>query len=451
MKHIYKKQGKYYLLDMNEMKFYKIPKEFYLELDSMDEKQLDEFGQKIFSKSNTNTFMKVQEQDNNKCERLILNLSESCNLACHYCYAEEGSYGQEQKTNIMSLETVKDVVKRTYELYPKGITTIQFFGGEPLLNKDVMREAVKWINIYVDKLNIDKPLFTMVTNGTLIEDEDIMFFNEYFASITISLDGNKEINDYNRVFKNNKGSVYETVASKIRRMDELGRKFYLAIEGTINRKHIIEFKKSGKMEALEALKELNADIIHISPLIESDSCKSCVSSESLTDLNKIDVLNFFDSWIEEEISSGIDKIRLRVAASVLLAAKKHETFGNGCGASNTDIASDVRGILYPCFMFIGEKEFDLGHAASDLETQKSRLLEVRQKLRIANENDTCNNCWVKPICKKSYGHCIGARYLSTKKIDKPAELICDISKIVLENIFTLAMENYSVKSKVRES
>lgn len=445
MKHIYKKKNQYYLLDMNEMKFYKIPKEFYSKLDLMDEKQLDEFAQQIFSKDNTNTSMKIQEQDQSKCERLILNLSEYCNLACRYCYAEEGSYGQNKKTNVMSLETVKEVIKRTYELYPKGITTIQFFGGEPLLNKSVMKEAVKWINEYASKLSIDKPLYTMVTNGTLIEDEDIMFFNDYFASITISLDGNKEVNDYNRVFKNNKGSVYETVKNKIERMNQIGRKFSLAFEGTINKKHITQFKNSGKMDALEALRQLDADMIHISPLIEDDSCASCGFNQSLKNLDKKDVLNFFDKWIEEEFNSGIDKVRLRVAASVLLAAKKHETFGNGCGATNTDIASDVRGVLYPCFMFIGEKEFALGHATSDLEIQKSRLLEVRQKLKKANENDTCNNCWAKPICKKSYGHCIGARYLSTKKVDKPSELICDISKTVLEDIFALAIQNYGFK------
>lgn len=294
----------------------------------------------------------------------------------------------------------------------------------------------------------------MVTNGTLINDDYIEFFNEYLASITISLDGSKLVNDKNRIFKGNNESVYDIVVKNIERMNEIGRKFYLAIEGTINAIHIDEFKKTNSMDSLKALKDLNVDVVHVSPLISSNDNKYNLCSDEIRFLNKYDksdITEFFDKWIDEEFKTGINKTRLRTLASILLATKKQEHFGNGCGATNSDIASDVNGVLYPCFMFIGADEFSLGYATDDLINQKERLFEVRNKLLQANENDTCNKCWTKPICAKSYGHCIGSRYLTNKKVDQPVELMCDISKNILENIFTHAITKYSNGKKVKKS
>jgi len=436
MKHLYKNKEHYYLIDTSNMKFYKIPNKLEEQLDRYAPEELDNIGKEFILPDKDDISMTVIEEHTEQCNRLILNLSEMCNLACRYCYAEEGSYGQESCKENMSFDTLKKVVIRACALYPGGIGQIQFFGGEPLLNKPVLYLAVKWIKDYTEGLGLKCPLFTMVTNGTLIDDECITLFNEYFSSVTISLDGSKAVNDGKRIFKGKFSSVYDKVADTIRRMNERERKYYICIEGTIHEGHIREYEDKNSMESYKALYDLDVDIIHVSPLI---------SNSSADEKSKVNYNKFFEEWVKEEFKNGVGGIKTRTVANLLYAAKQHKTFGNGCGATNTDLASDVNGKLYPCFMFIGEKEYFLGDVEDSVEVQRPRIFEVRQLLKEANDNTECNNCWVKPICAKSYGHCIGSRYLSNGSISRPQNEICNISKCVMENIFVQSYEKYGIK------
>ncbi|BCJ93194.1 thioether cross-link-forming SCIFF peptide maturase [Anaerocolumna cellulosilytica] len=418
------------------MKFYKIPYKLENQLSTYTLEELDDIAKDFTLPATDSIPLTVIEENTEQCNRLILNLSELCNLACRYCYAEEGSYGQETCNKNMSLETLKKVVTRACRLYPGGIGQIQFFGGEPLLNKRVLYSAVEWIKEYTEGLGLKCPLFTIVTNGTLIDDECITLFNEYFSSVTISLDGSKAVNDGKRVFKGTHSSVFDKVAETIRRMNERERKYYICIEGTIHEGHIQEFEEKSSMESYKALYQLDVDIIHISPLIG----RSDDSGESKINYNK-----FFEEWVKEEFKNGVGGIKTRTVANLLYAAKQHKTFGNGCGATNTDLASDVNGGLYPCFMFIGGNEYFLGDTKDSIEEQRQRIYEVRQLLKEANNNTECNKCWVKPVCAKSYGHCIGSRYLSNGSVSRPEKEICSISKCVMENIFVQSYEKYGIR------
>lgn len=436
MNHIFKCENQYYLINTNSMKLYKISYENYDQLELLAESDLDELAQKFEKGEQTKVKRNIVSFDEKKCNRLIINMAESCNLACKYCYAQEGSYGQKERERLISIDIVKKSVVRVLELYPKGITSIQFFGGEPLLNKNTLRQSVIWINDYIQKLGLELPKYMMVTNGTLIEDEDIEFFNNYFTSITISLDGEKKVNDCKRVFKGKDISVFDVVKEKIHKMNKIDRKFLIAIEGTINEEHIKEYISKKNIASFDALHSLGVDLIHISPEIKSNY-------EYSTD----EICDFFGSWVAKEVTSGTAKMRLRAVMDILIAIKNNTVYGNGCGATNTDLALNVHGDLYPCFMFIGHDEFHLGNVVTPLEVQKDRLEEIRNKLRLANENDSCQKCWVKPICSKSYGHCIGARFLSTYKIDEPNKVLCSISKTVLERIFVEANKIYGVNVK----
>lgn len=426
MKHIYKHNGKYYLLESEFLKLFKIPGKFNKKLDQT--KNLEATAEAI-SVHISNESFSVRQPDTNLCNRLVLNMTNQCNLACKYCYAEGGDYGQENSCLKMTVEVMKKTVDRIYSMYSKGIHQIQFFGGEPLLNKPVLVAAIDYIKEQATKRGIDRPIFTMVTNGILIDDEMIDLFNREFESITISLDGSKSVNDKMRVMRGSFDSVFDKVARVIEKIHNSEKNYYLCMEGTIHDEHIKEFSECGELLSYEAMKSLKPDIIHISPIIANRKLNS-------------QYVDFFKKWSSLEINSGISNIKTRSIASLLYCAKEKEKLGNGCGAVYTDIAIDVDGSIYPCFMFIGNEEFKIGNINDSIEKISERNRIIRQYLVQANNNETCNQCWVKPICGKSYGHCIGARYLVNCNISKPVEDFCNISKGVLETSFAETYERY---------
>lgn len=428
MQHIFKYKDKYYMLENETLKFYKVPSKFNEVLDSQIPSDLDKIAENIHVEVSKEKYTLV-ENDPELCNRLVLNLTDQCNLACKYCYAEGGNYGQNNPCAKMSGETVETAVEKVLSLYPKGIKQIQFFGGEPLVNKAVMMHAIEYIKAVTDDRGLERPIFTIVTNGILIDDEMIDLFNREFTSVTISVDGSKEVNDSMRVFRGGDGSVFESVSAVIKKIRNSDKRFYLCIEGTIHDAHIREFEETGEMRSYNALRALEPDIIHISPMISEDT---------LNDKYK----DFFKKWVVKEMESGASNVKTRSIASLLCAAKEKKIYGNGCGAVHTDLAVDVTGDMYPCFMFIGSERFKLGNVNDSNSELIARKVEVRKTLSRANENEVCNQCWVKPMCNKSYGHCIGARYLATGDIEKPKSEICNISKCVLETAFAEVYERY---------
>lgn len=434
--HLYRNNNQYFLLDPQKIKLYKISDNVSSMLESYNSEELDKIGEQFNLSVSDNTITEIVEENREKCNRLILNLSDACNLACKYCYANEGSYGQETYIKNMKFDTLKKVYKRVSTLYPEGVGQIQFFGGEPLLNKEVLFSSVKWIKEYSKALGQESPMFTMVTNGTLIDEECIDFFNEHFTSITLSLDGIKEINDEKRFYNNRNDSVYDNVLKVIELMNSNNRDFNICIEGTIHDSHIHKFEEQGTIESYSTLTGLDVDLVHISPLIDSkDQSPEVIKS----------YCNFFQKWVENEFKSEIKNTKTKMVANLMYTSKQKKTVGNGCGATDTDIASDTNGIMYPCFMFIGESKFSIGSPSENLELQQMKLSNIREELRKANENNECNNCWSKPVCSKSYGHCIGARFLSHGDIAKPNKTACEIGKTVIENVFAQTYEKYGMK------
>jgi len=202
-----------------------------------------------------------------KAENLYQYYSSLCNLSCRYCYADEGSYGNESTRKNMSLETLQNTIKNILDIFPNGIKYIQFFGGEPLINKSFMLNCIPIINGIYESKKLTLPLYTIVTNGTLINDEYIELFNNYFESVTISLDGERNINDHNRIYSDSEESVFDNVTESIKAMKE--RSFYLGTEGTITRLHIQNFKENNQIKSYETLSTLDLDYIHIAPMIDS--------------------------------------------------------------------------------------------------------------------------------------------------------------------------------------
>ena len=433
MRHLFKNSQDWYIFDNEKMNLFKVNGELKQELESTSKEDLYKW-EREWNKSMSNSF---KEKDYNKkaCGRLILNISDACNLGCKYCYAEEGSYGIESSQTRMSIDILKESILKVLDLFPEGILMIQFFGGEPLVNKEVLQEGILWLEDLCKKRNFVKPILTMVTNGTLIGEKEIDFFNEHFDSITISLDGEKDINDRQRIFKNSQDSVYDKVSEVIHKMKAKNRKFFLALEGTINDFHIDKFQELGFNSTYKDLSQLPVDQIHISPVIDS--------VEEDTELRCNGYSEFFQDWVENEFRHNKTNIRLKNIVHIMKAAKEKTFYGNGCGASQTDLAISVAGDLYPCFMFIGVEDFKAGHISEDSSVLREKLETIRHNLAQSEDNPTCSECWVKPLCAKTHGHCIGARYFTSQNIHEPVDRFCQISKSVLETSLALAEKEWS--------
>lgn len=173
-------------------------------------------------KSVTTRFASMEK----KIDVLYLILSSGCNLACRYCFIENSIYNNKCEIN-MPLSTVEVAVNKycdyviKYKI-PKPL--IIFYGGEPLVN---WKAIAKTVSIVRNKqVNMD---YSIVTNATLLDEEKIKFLVENDVEIGISIDGPKELNDKNRIYRDSDESVYEEVTKKIKLLQKYNAKFGLSI------------------------------------------------------------------------------------------------------------------------------------------------------------------------------------------------------------------------------
>ena len=151
---------------------------------------------------------------------LCMHIAHDCNLACKYCFAEEGEY--HGKRELMSFETGKKALDYLVQNSGNRVNLeVDFFGGEPLMNWDVVKQLVQY-GRSIEEANNKKFRFTLTTNGVLLNDEVQDFLNKEMGNVVISLDGRKEVNDNMRPFRNGKGS-YDLIVPKFQKLAESRR------------------------------------------------------------------------------------------------------------------------------------------------------------------------------------------------------------------------------------
>ena len=145
---------------------------------------------------------------------LCLHIAHDCNLACRYCFAEEGEY--HGRRALMSFEVGKKALDfLVANSGNREHLEVDFFGGEPLLNWKVVKQLVEY-GRSLEEANHKKFRFTLTTNGVLLNDEIMEFCNREMSNVVLSLDGRKEINDKMRPFRNGSGS-YDMIVPKFQK------------------------------------------------------------------------------------------------------------------------------------------------------------------------------------------------------------------------------------------
>ena len=168
---------------------------------------------------------------------LCLHIAHDCNLACRYCFAEEGEY--HGRRALMSYEVGKKALD--FLIANSGSRRnleVDFFGGEPLMNWQVVKDLVAY-GREQEKIHNKNFRFTLTTNGVLLNDEVMEFCNREMANVVLSIDGRKEVHDYMRPFRKGKGS-YDLILPKFEKFAESRHQDKYYVRGTFTR-HNLDF------------------------------------------------------------------------------------------------------------------------------------------------------------------------------------------------------------------
>ena len=341
---------------------------------------------------------------------LCLHIAHDCNLACRYCFAKEGEY--HGKREFMSLEVGKKALdfliahsgnRRNLE--------VDFFGGEPLMNWQVVKEIVAYGRELEQKAGKNFR-FTLTTNGVLLDDQVIDFANREMENVVLSLDGRREMNDKMRPTRNGKGS-YDVVVPKFQKfVRERGDKEYF-IRGTFTRENL-DFVEDVKHFAKLGFKQIS-----IEPVVLGEENELSIREEDLPEIfNQYDELA--DVMVENQ---GTDEeftffhFLLDLEGGPCVAKRV-----TGCGAGSEYLAVTPTGELYPCHQFVGQEEFWLGNV--DEGIVKPEITQEFSKCSVYSKNE-CQECFAKYYCS---GGCMANSYQFHRDINKIYEIGCKMEK-----------------------
>lgn len=345
---------------------------------------------------------------------LCLHVAHDCNLTCGYCFAEEGEYHGDR--GLMSAEVGKAsidfLIKNSGDRHN---IEVDFFGGEPLMNFDVVKEVVEYARS-IEKEHNKNFRFTITTNGVLLDDDKADYINEHMSNVVLSLDGRPEVNDAMRKTHKGTGS-YDLITPKFQKLvKERGQKDYY-VRGTFTRDNM-DFAKD-----VMHLADLGFEQVSVEPVVgpdemdytfkEEDVETICAEYESLArqmlQRKKDDKdFNFFHFMID--LTQG-------PCAHKRLA---------GCGTGTEYLAATPNGDLYPCHQFAGMEEFKMGTVFDGII--KTDISDKFAKCHVYTKPE-CVKCWAKFYCS---GGCAANSHNLKGDIHDIYEIGCQLQKKRIE-------------------
>lgn len=447
MVHLYKNNGYNMVLDVNSGSIHVVDDVVYDVLELLNEaedrrkeegfrqeitdKMLAKYGEDITAEDMKDVFEDLDELEENGTlftvdvykegvidfkkrqtvvKALCLHIAHDCNLACRYCFAGEGEYKGDR--SLMSLEVGKKALdflvansgnRRNLE--------VDFFGGEPLMNFDVVKELVAY-GRELEKIHDKHFRFTLTTNGVLLRDDVIEFANKEMDNIVLSIDGRKEVHDHMRPFKNGKGS-YDFILDKFKKVAESRNQQKYYVRGTFTH-YNLDFVKDVLSLADEGFEQISVEPVVAGPeepyaIREEDIPQICegydeLAKEMLKRKKEGRGFNFFHYMID---LSGGPCVYKRLS---------------GCGSGTEYLAVTPWGDLYPCHQFVGEEEFCLGNVDDGIVNT-----EMRDTFKLCNvyAKEECRNCFAKFYCS---GGCAANAYHCHQDINKPYEIGCELQR-----------------------
>ncbi len=373
--------------------------------------QLQQMGQ-LFSKDDYAQF--ADKMVSSPVKAMCLHIAHDCNLRCEYCFAAKGDFGHGRK--LMPWEVGKAAIDFLLERSgSRRNLELDFFGGEPLMNFDVVKQVVEYARSK-EKEYGKNFRFTITTNGLLLTDDKIDFINREMSNVVLSIDGREEVNDRLRVRADGSGS-YRTILPKYQKLVAARGDQDYYVRGTFTR-HNLDFS-----EDVFHLYDAGFDQISVEPVVSDPNLPYAITEEDLPrvfeEYEKLakellrrkkagEHINFFHFMIDlQQGPCAIKRLR-------------------GCGCGNEYVAVTPEGDVYPCHQFVGMDGWKMGSVLDN-------SLDLKRKAQFAKANvygkRDCSQCWAKFYCS---GGCNANNLQYAGDILKPHTLSCELEKKRLE-------------------
>ena len=385
-----------------------------------DIKTLIEQG-KLFSEDKYEKLAYEYKNNSNVIKALCLHVAHTCNLNCSYCFASQGKYQGERA--LMSFE----VGKRAFDFLIENSGTrrnleVDFFGGEPLMNWDVVVKLVEYARS-IEKEHNKNFRFTLTTNGVLLDDEKIDFLNKHMSNVVLSLDGRKDVHDHFRKDYNGKGS-YDVIVPKFKRLVEKrgGEGYY--IRGTFTHNNV-DFTNDIFHMADLGFRELSMEPVVCPPgdpyaLTEDDLPKlleqyEILAKEMIKRKKEGNGFTFYHYMLDLKNGPCIYK---RIT---------------GCGSGTEYMAVTPWGELFPCHQFVGDEKYSLGNIWDGVKNT-----EIQAEFAGCNvyAREECRDCWARLYCS---GGCAANAYHATGSVKGVYKYGCELFRKRMECAIMVAV------------
>ncbi|WP_107572523.1 thioether cross-link-forming SCIFF peptide maturase [Clostridioides difficile] len=344
---------------------------------------------------------------------LCLNVAHDCNLKCKYCFAAQGDFGGEKE--LMSFEVGKAAID--YLIANSGSRKnleIDFFGGEPLMNFEVVKQLV-YYGRSVEKDYNKNIRFTITTNGVLLNDEIIDYINENMHNVVLSLDGRKEVNDNMRPTLNDKGSFDITLPRFKKLVEKRAKDKYYYIRGTFTRDNL-DFSKDVMHFA-----DLGFKLTSVEPVVGDESNPYALREEDLPKIFE-EYEKFAVEYADRQLQGdGFKFFHFMIDLNQGPCVIKRIT---GCGAGNEYLSITPNGDIYPCHQFVGNEEFKMANIFDEEIVLPENLKNMFREAHVYTKEE-CKQCWNKFYCS---GGCHANAINFNNDISKPYELGCEMQR-----------------------
>lgn len=345
---------------------------------------------------------------------LCLNVAHECNLRCKYCFAGKGDFGGERA--LMTKEVGRKSIDFLLEnSESKRRVEVDFFGGEPLLNFDVVKDITEYGLRQAERCGKELHL-TITTNAVLLDDEVAGFLRDYNIDAVLSLDGRKRVNDSMRVFVDGSGS-HDVVLPNIKRFISTSSNIYYSVRGTYTGKNL-DFA-----EDVLYLVEQGFYKVSVEPVVCEEHEEYALREEHL-DALKEEYENLARAYVEyypteKRFSFFHFNIDLEGGPCVVRRL-------SGCGAGTEYMAVTPTGEIYPCHQFVGKESFRVGDVFNGIN--RTDIAEEFRRAHVYNK-EKCRTCWARFYCG---GGCHANAVNMTGDLFTPYAVGCELMKKRLE-------------------
>ena len=363
----------------------------------------------------------LKQKTSGVVKALCLHIAHTCNLNCSYCFASQGNYNGER--GVMSFEVGKQALdfliansgnRRNLE--------VDFFGGEPLMNFQVVKDLVAYARS-IEKEHNKNFRFTLTTNGVLVDDDVIDFANRECSNVVLSLDGRKEIHDRYRVDYAGKGS-WERIVPKFQKFVEArnGKNYYM--RGTFTHANP-DFLKD-----IQTMLDLGFTELSMEPVVCAPGDPAALTEEDLPIV--MEQYEKLAMLMREKDKEGKPFTFYHYMIDLAGGPCIYKRI-SGCGSGTEYMAVTPWGDLYPCHQFVGDEKYLLGNIWDGVKNT-----QVQEEFRSCNvySRPECKDCWARLYCS---GGCAANAYHATGSVKGVYQQGCELFRKRMECAIMVAV------------